>query len=134
MTLARCEIDVHIGFGTTLAHPQVSIGHGVYVGNRCTLGMCALHDHVTIGSNVDLLSGRHQHFIEVSDQPIQRRGGLFLAIQVGRNTWIGNSAVVMASIGAHAVIGAGSVVVHSIPDGAVVAGNPAQIKRMRGAA
>ena len=134
MTLENCAIDVHVGFGTTLAHSQARIGRGVYIGNRCTLGMCVLHDHVTIGSNVDLLSGRRQHHFESTDRPIQQQGGMFTAIEVGRNAWIGNSAVVMVDVGASAVVGAGSVVVHAVPDGAVVAGNPAQVKRVRAVA
>jgi acetyltransferase-like isoleucine patch superfamily enzyme len=134
MTLDQCSIDVHIGFGTTLAHPQVRIGVGVYVGNRCTLGMCVLEDDVTIGSNVDLLSGRRQHHFDANDTPIQQQGGTYTPIQVGQNTWIGNSAVVMANIGANAVVGAGSVVVTAVPANAVVAGNPAQVKRMRAVA
>lgn len=134
MTLDRCAIDVHIGFGTTLAHPQVSIGQGVYVGNRCSLGMCVLDDYVTIGSNADLLSGRYQHVFVDVNAPIQSQGGYFDPVRIGRNAWIGNSAVVMADVGDGAVIGAGAVVVHPIPSGAIAVGNPAVVKRLRTAA
>jgi acetyltransferase-like isoleucine patch superfamily enzyme len=134
MTLDDCAIDVHIGFGTTLAHWRVIIGRGVYVGNRCTLGMCVLADHVTIGSNVDVLSGRHQHFTIDPILPLQHQGGRFIPIQIGRNSWIGNSSVIMADIREAAVIGAGSVVVQPIPPSAIAAGNPAVVKRMRSAA
>src|SRR4051812_40285653 len=75
MTLDACVTDVHIGFGTTFAHPQVRICYGVYIGNRCTIGLCDIADHATIGSNVDLLSGRHQHDFENADEPIQAQGG-----------------------------------------------------------
>lgn len=134
MTLDACAIDVHIGFGTTLAHPNVRIGHGVYIGNRCTIGMCELADHVTIGSNVDLLSGRRQHHFDDSSSPIQSQGGAFTTVHVGRNAWIGNSAVVMADVGESSVIGAGAVVVHAIPAHATAVGNPAIVKRVRAAA
>jgi len=134
MTLDRCANDVHVGFGTTLAHPQVTVGRGVYIGNRCTLGMCHLDDHVTIGSNVDLLSGRRQHGFADGDRPVQHQGGSFTPIHIGRNCWIGNSAVLMADVGAAAVIGAGSVVVHAVPDNATAVGNPARVIRMREAA
>ena len=134
MTLDGCELDVHIGFGTTLAHPQVRIGHGIYVGNRCTLGMCILEDHVTIGSNVDLLSGRRQHDFADVATPLQAQGGSFTQVHIGRNAWIGNSAVIMANVGDAAVIGAGAVVVHAIPARAVAVGNPATVKSVRAAA
>ena len=61
MTLDRCATDCHIGFGTTLAHPQVEIGPGVMIGNRCTVGKVTIGRDATIGSNVDILSGRRQH-------------------------------------------------------------------------
>src|SRR5262245_7291339 len=70
-TLDGCVTDCHIGFGTTLAHPQVSIGRGVYVGHHCSLGKVVLEDDVTIGSNVDLISGRHQHGYHWEDVPVQ---------------------------------------------------------------
>lgn len=134
MTLDRCAIDVHFGFGTTLAHREVTIGWRVYVGSRCSLGMCRIGDDATLGSNVDLLSGRRQHGIEDLYRPVQQQGGAFTPVEIGRNCWIGNSAVIMADIGDGALVGAGSVVVHPAPAGAVVAGNPATVKRMRAAA
>jgi acetyltransferase-like isoleucine patch superfamily enzyme len=133
LTLDRCATDVHIGFGTTLAHPQVSIGRGVYVGNRGTLGMCTLEDGATLGSNVDLLSGRRQHGIAEVGTSVQLQPGRLTPVRVGPAAWVGNSSVVMADVGAGAVVGAGSVVVHPAPDGAVVVGNPAAVRRVRGA-
>jgi acetyltransferase-like isoleucine patch superfamily enzyme len=131
MCLEACALDCHIGFGTTLAHPQVRIGRRVYVGNRCTLGQVVLEDDVAIGSNVDILSGRHQHHFARTDVPILEQGGAFTRVRIGGNSWVGNSAVVMADIGRHCVIGAGSVVVKPIPDGAIAAGNPAAVRKWR---
>ncbi|MBX7106052.1 MAG: acyltransferase [Gemmataceae bacterium] len=134
MALDDCATDVHIGFGTTLAHPQVTIGRGVYVGNRGTLGMCVLEDDVTLGSNVDLLSGRRQHGFSDPSASVQSQPGAYTPVTVGRAAWVGNSCVVMADVGAGAVVGAGSVVVHGVPVGAVAVGNPATVKRTRAAA
>jgi acetyltransferase-like isoleucine patch superfamily enzyme len=131
MCLESCALDCHIGFGTMLAHPQVRIGRGVYVGNRCILGKVVIGDHVAIGSNVDVLSGRHQHHFDSRDTPIQEQGGTFAPVHVGRNSWVGNGAVVMADVGDECVVGAGSVVVKPIPAGAVAAGNPATVKKWR---
>lgn len=130
-TLDEYATDASIGFGTLLAHPQVRIGQGVSIGPRCTLGRAILEDHVTLGSNVDVLSGRHQHHFDDLNTPIQQQGGAYRAVRLGRNSWIGNSAVVMADVGAECVLGAGSVVVKPIPPRSVAAGNPATVKRRR---
>jgi acetyltransferase-like isoleucine patch superfamily enzyme len=131
MSLEAFTTDGHIGFGTTLAHPQVRIGRNVYIGSRCTLGRVAIGDDVAIGSNVDILSGRHQHHFGRLDMPIQEQGGLFQQIAIGQNCWIGNSTVLMADVGADSVIGAGSVVVKPIPARSIAAGNPAAVKKQR---
>jgi acetyltransferase-like isoleucine patch superfamily enzyme len=131
MCLLSCALDCHIGFGTTLAHRQTRIGLGVYVGNRCTLGQVVIEDHVAIGSNVDLLSGRRQHHFDLADTPLLEQGGTFSQIRIGENSWVGNSAVVMADVGRACVVGAGSVVVKPVPEGAIVAGNPATVRKWR---
>src|SRR5262249_53101279 len=131
MCLEACALDCHIGFGTTLAHPRARIGRGVYVGNRCPLGMVDLEDAGAPGSNVDVLSGGPQHNSDRRDVPLLRQGGAFVRVRIGRNSWVGNSAVVMADVGADCVVGAGSVVVKPVPAGAVAAGNPATVRKWR---
>jgi acetyltransferase-like isoleucine patch superfamily enzyme len=51
------------------------------------------------------------------------------AVRLGNNVWIGDSTIVCkgVSIGDNSIIGAGSVVVHDIPQNVVAAGNPAAI-------
>src|SRR3954469_20475325 len=80
MALDSCPPDCHIGFGTTVAHPEVRIGRGVYIGSRCTVGKAVIGDDVVIGSNVDILSGRRQHHFEALDRPILDQGGTFQQI------------------------------------------------------
>lgn len=131
MTLEACATDCHLGFGTTVAHRQVRIGRGVYVGSRCTLGKVILEDHATVGSNVDILSGRHQHGFTDLGKSVQQQGGVFRQVRLGRNCWVGNSSVVMADVGDGCVVGAGTVVVKPLPAGAVAVGNPACVKQVR---
>ena len=54
-----------------------------------------------------------------------------LSIRVGRNVWIGASAVVLqgVTIGDDSVVGAGSVVTHDVPAGVLVVGSPARVVR-----
>lgn len=120
-----------IGCGTWFSHPQTSIGWGVYIGGRCMIGTCDIANDVLIGSNVDILSGRHQHRADDPALPRRLQGGTFSKVRIGRNAWIGNSAVVMADVGDDCVIGAGSVVVKPIPAGSVAVGNPAVVKKSR---
>jgi acetyltransferase-like isoleucine patch superfamily enzyme len=132
MTLDAFAVDCHIGFGATLAHRKVRIGRGVIISSRCTVGQVVIEDHVAIGSHVNLLSGRRQHNTGDLSTPILKQGGQFQTVRIGRNSWIGNSAVIMADVGADCVIGAGSVVVHPIPARSVAVGNPATVKKQRG--
>ena len=122
-TLLACADDAHIEFGTVLAHREVSIGPGVYIGTFCSLGKVTIGENVMIGSNVDILSSRHQHR-RVNGRLLGSESGSFSVVEIGANTWIGNSAVVMASVGEGCIVGAGSVVVKSVRNGATVVGNP----------
>ena len=133
MTLDRCATDVSIGFGSLLTHPEVEIDVGVYVGLRCTIGKAILERDATVGSNVDILSGRRQHEFGRPQTPIQGQGGRFDRVRIGQNSWVGNSAVVMADVGPDCVVGAGSVVVKPIPARAVAVGNPATVTKTRAA-
>lgn len=105
------------GFGSVVfagAVLQVGarIGHGCIVNTRaavdhdCVLGdFCAVSPGATLGGNVT----------------------------VGEGAWIGLGACVLhgRSIGAHTVIGAGSVVTRDIPDHVVAYGNPCRVIRPR---
>src|SRR5262249_38180958 len=110
---------------------EIRIGRRVYIGNRCTLGKAIIEDDTLVGSNVDILSGRHQHHFEQRDRPIEQQGGSFCQIRIGSNSWVGNSSVLMADVGEECVIGSGSVVVKPIPPGSVAAGNPSVVKKPR---
>jgi acetyltransferase-like isoleucine patch superfamily enzyme len=129
--LADCATDCCISFGTLFTHPTAVVGRGTYIGARCMIGTVTIGDHVLIGSNVDILSGRHQHGTENANAPIGEQDRKFERIHIGDNSWIGNSAVVMADVGKGCVVGAGSVVVKPVEDYSVVAGNPAKLIRKR---
>ena len=124
-TVLACADDAHIEFGTVLAHREVSIGPAVYIGTFCSLGKVTIGENVMIGSNVDILSSRHQHR-RVNGRLMGSESGTFSMVEIGADTWIGNSAVIMASVGRGCIVGAGSVVVKSVRDGATVVGNPAR--------
>lgn len=130
LALKRCSKDCHIEFGTVFSHSTVEIGRRVYIGTHCTIGDVTIGDDATIGSNVDIMNGGRQHFCDPA-LTVQEQGGEYPRVFIGKDAWIGNSAVVMASVGDKAIVGAGSVVVKSVAEAAVVAGNPAALIRMR---
>ena len=58
----------------------------------------------------------------------------FTALSIGHDSWIGKRAIFTPScnrVGIGAVVGAGAVVTHDVPDFAVVGGNPARVIRYR---
>ena len=131
LTLARCAPDVCIEFGTIINQATVELGQRVYIGLRCSIGECVIDDDAIIGSNVDIISGKNQHSFDRVDTAIREQGGKLEKIVVGSDSWIGNSAVVMANVGQKSIVGAGSVVVNDVESYSIVRGNPASLLRRR---
>lgn len=129
--LTRCGTDACVSFGTVFSHPTASVGHRVYVGVYCCLGDVTLEDDVLLGSHISIMNGGSQHGIERLDIPIREQPGTWPRIIIGRDSWIGDRAVVLADVGKHCVIGAGSVVTRAIPDYAIAVGVPAKVVRFR---
>jgi len=127
MVLDRCDQDVCISFGTVFAHPGATLGNTVYVGVNCMIGNVELRDDVLLGSHVSIINGNRQHGIDRLDIPVREQEGEFPRITIGCDTWIGDRAVVMANIGKHCVVGAGSVVTRHLDDYAIAVGNPARV-------
>lgn len=126
-----CGRDFTVSFGTVFSKQGVRVGERVYIGMHCTVGHVDLGDYVTIGSNVDILSGTAQHNFDDMEIPIQDQGGSYSTIKIGVNSWIGNGSVIMANIGDNCIVGAGSVVTKPLPEKVIAAGNPARIIRER---
>src|SRR5262245_4808234 len=131
LVLARCDEGACISFGTVFSHATASVGRHAYVGLYCCLGDVTLEDDVLIGSHVSIANGGAQHGIERLDIPIREQPGTWPRITIGRDSWVGDRAIVLADIGKHCVIGAGSVVTQQIPDYAIAVGVPARIVRYR---
>ena len=121
--------NTYVGFGSYFSHPEVEAGEGVCIGAYCIVGKALISQYVTIGSHVDILSGKKQHGFEEIGQPIQEQGGVFETVRIGENCWIGNGAIIMASLGKQCVVGAGAVVNSDAGDYEVLVGNPARVTR-----
>lgn len=126
LVLSRCGTDSCISFGTVFSHPTAEIGESAYIGIGCMLGDVTLGNDVLLGSHVSIINGNRQHGIDRLDVPVREQAGTYPRITIGADTWIGDRAIVMADVGQHAVVGAGSVVTKPVPDFAIVVGNPAR--------
>lgn len=121
----------YIGFGTIFATPEITLGDHVYIGPFCNIGHVDIGTDVLIGSNVTILSGRHQHHADRVDIPMNRQGGTYERLQIGRDCWLGNGCVLLASVEEQSVVAAGAIVTKAVSRGSVVAGNPARLLRNR---
>jgi virginiamycin A acetyltransferase len=91
------------------------------------LGDITIEDDVLIGSHVSIINGARQHGTARLDIPVRLQPGEYPRLTIGADSWIGDRAIVMASLGRHCVVGAGAVVTKPVADFAIVAGNPARI-------
>lgn len=111
----------------------VMIGNNVYIGPRCILGAAAqltIGDRCQLGANVSLIAENHEYSggDDIYAQGVTRRG-----IEIGRDVWIGNNAIVLdgVSVGDGSVIGAGTVLTKSVPARSVVVGVPGKVIKTR---
>lgn len=113
----------------------IKIGPTTWIHPRCQLN--AYVAPIEIGSGVDIAPNcafySYDHGfgpnIPIREQPLQTKG----SIKIDDQSWLGVGVTVLSGvhIGKGAVVGAGSLVVHDIPDGAIAVGRPARVIRMR---
>lgn len=99
------------------------IGKNVFIGMKCYLDdlhvdKCVIEDNVTISYGVYMTS--HGYSLEKHHKIIFRRGS-YIGM---RCTIVPRDEV--TEIGENAIIGAGSLVLHSVPSNTTYAGNPAR--------
>ncbi|MDD4863071.1 MAG: acyltransferase [Alishewanella agri] len=129
LLMQQCGPNCYIGFGALFSQQGTELADGVYIGPQCNIGLCRIGADTLLGSGVHVLSGKNQHNITDPTKAYKEQGGRFEKISIGRNCWLGNGAIVMASIGDGSIVGAGAVVTEDVPPGVVVVGNPARIVR-----
>ncbi|MFB6451670.1 acyltransferase [Bradyrhizobium tunisiense] len=129
----------------TFAHGgQIEIGSWCYIGENSRIWSALrirLGDRALVSHNVNIFDNlthpldaaeRHKQIREIflrghpSDLSLDER-----AVDIGEDAWIGAGAFIMrgVAVGPGAIVAAGSVVTKDVPEGALVAGNPAMIVR-----
>lgn len=118
---ARVQIPWHLTM-----HDRACLGDGA---NAYSLGAITIRARATVAQEAYLCAGTHD--FSHPDIPLQTA-----PIVVGEDAFVGARAMVLpgVTIGARAVVGAGSVVTRDVPANAVVTGNPARVLRERPAA
>lgn len=129
--LPYCSHLATIEFGVLLSSADARIGHYAYIGPYSSIGNADIGDDVLIASGVQVPSGGHGHGFSDTNLAIRNQPAVKSRVRIGRNTWVGSNAVVMADVGVNCVIGAGAVVTRPIEDGAVAVGVPARVVRRR---
>lgn len=86
---------------------------------------------VRIAAHTVIIPAKHN--ISTDDKPLYQSGVTARGIQIDDHVWIGAGARILDGVhlGAHSIVGAGSVVTKSVAAGAVVAGVPARVIKQR---
>ena len=129
--LAECHPSAAVEHGTLLSQVGARIGENAYVGPNCHLGLARIERDVLIAAGVHVPSGARRHGIADVSVAIKWQHETVECVTVGEGSWVGSGAVLLADVGRHCVIGAGSVVTRPIPDYAIAAGVPAKVIRDR---
>ena len=130
-TLAHCHPSVVIGFGTVLSKCSASIAENVVIGPKCQVGWVRIARDVLVGPGCHLPSGGRTHGTDDPTLKIRDQAGELVQVNIGEGAWIGSAAIVLADVGEHSVVAAGSLVHQAIPAGVVAGGVPARVLKRR---
>ena len=147
---------LQVGPNVVLKHPEtMEFGEAVFIGAQAMIqgrfdGTCRIGNHVWIGPQAyfdarDLVLEDYvgwgpgakvlgsAHSGEPIGDPIIATDLVIKPVRVGFGADVGVNATILPGVrvGAHAIIGAGAVVTHDVPDYAIVAGVPARVIRDR---
>jgi maltose O-acetyltransferase len=108
---------------------NIALGERVFFNFNCVvLDVCPVRigGFTLFGPAVQIYTAMHP------EDAAQRRGREFgRPVEIGEDVWVGGGAIILpgVTIGARAIIGAGSVVTRDIPEGVFAAGNPCRVLR-----
>ena len=121
-----CHVEASAPESTIVFGDGVQVNNNAFIkseGPGIRIGARAL-----LGCYVEILDSDFHDL-----RPDRRRDGRpkMAPVELGEDVFVGDGAKILkgVSIGAHSVIGAGSVVTSSIPAGVIAAGNPARVIR-----
>jgi acetyltransferase-like isoleucine patch superfamily enzyme len=118
-----CEEGIRFNFGR-----YIDIGNEVFINRNCFLdskGGITIGNEVAVGEDVRIFTHSHSEasHIERDYKPV--------VIKDYAKIYAGATILPGVTVGKQAIVGAGSMVTHDVPDNMVVAGTPAKILRER---
>jgi acetyltransferase-like isoleucine patch superfamily enzyme len=117
-TIARgAALDIGENFGMS--------GGSICVAKNVTIG-----DNVVVGAN-SIITDTDFHPLSVRQRQLAPSDAVTSPVIIEDDVFIGMNCLILkgVKIGRSSVIGAGSVVTASVPDGVIAAGNPARVLR-----
>ena len=139
----KCGKDVYIGENSKLlcwdSHrgkkfdksPEIILGDNLHITRNFVL-QCA--NRIEIGNNVliasDVFMIDYNHGMNpLAESYLHNPLDISEGIIIKDGAWIGNNVIILGGveIGEKTIVGAGSVVTHSIPDYSIAVGNPAKV-------
>jgi putative colanic acid biosynthesis acetyltransferase WcaF len=127
---ARISHRVGVRPGVRVVHPWLlAIGDFSCIGERVkvyNLGPISIGKQTVISQDVTLCAGTHDY--RKPDLPLERP-----PITIGSGVWVCAEAFIGpgVTIGDNAIVAARAVVIHDVPAGMIVAGNPARVVKPR---
>lgn len=131
VNLYGCSIGDNSRIGAFVEiQKNASIGRSVKVSSHTFI--CEgveIEDECFIGHNVSFINDKYPRATSEGGALQSEADWEVIPTRVMRGASIGTGATILCGIriGENAIIGAGSVVTHDVPDNAVVAGNPARL-------
>jgi acetyltransferase-like isoleucine patch superfamily enzyme len=134
VNLYGCEVGDHTKLGAF-----VEIQKNARIGKNCKISshsfVCegvTIEDNVFVGHGVTFINDAYPRATNLQGELQSEKDWNVEPTLVKKGASIGSGATILSNlvIGENALVGAGSVVTHDVPDNAVVAGNPARLIRL----
>ena len=132
MILDKCGKKVNIEKGAVFSK-KVQLGDRSGIGINATItGKCIIGNDVMMGPQCIIYTRNHK-FDDLTKSMNLQGFQEEKPVVIGNDVWIGGRVIILPGvhIGSHSIIGAGAVVSKDVPEWAIVAGNPATVRKFR---
>ena len=135
----KCGKNLKFGKGCQFAHSFIEFGNDVYIGPYATMmsgiSNIKIGNKVLFGPNVTIMGGDHRtdvigsYMYDIKEKLPKNDQDIIIEDDV----WVGANAVILkgVTIGRGSIIGAGSIVVKSVPPYSIYVGSPPMKIRSR---